>query len=348
MGGLFDGIKPEEFYGSSYHVASLLGLPIILVLNTASSSYSIAAILRGGFQAMATKVNIAGVILNNVASDNHEKLLSEAIKMHTDVPLLGCVRRQDEILSSRHLGIKTGGLETDDSYYEACADLVDRYIDIEFLRNLAVDAEYTSESVDIHTDKKCLVAYDKAFNFYYDTNFQELRKRGYEIEFFSPLNDEPVDGGADLVYLGGGYPELYAKDIAENSKFMNSLKQFINDNKPVIAECGGMMILTRGIYVGEDYYPMVGTFGADCRMTEKRQALGYVSAKGTGSNESYVGHEFHYSKLENVDEPYFFELEKLTTKARKQDGFYKGKVFAGYTHFHFMSNPSVLDLLLGG
>ncbi len=95
---------------------------------------------------------------------------------------------------------------------------------------------------------------------------------------------------------------------------MNSLKQFINDNKPVIAECGGMMILTRGIYVGEDYYPMVGTFGADCRMTEKRQALGYVSAKGTGSNESYVGHEFHYSKLENVDEPYFFELEKTYNK----------------------------------
>ena len=333
--GLFDGIKPEGFYGSSHHVAETIGFPVVMVLNCASTSYSVAATLKG-FQSMA-EVPVAGVILNNVASSNHEKLLKEAVRMHTDIPVLGCVPRQGELLGSRHLGIKTA-FEVDDDYFARCADLVSDYIDLDALSKLEVTADFDWSSNLPKPDKVCYVAYDKAFNFYYEANLYELKKRGYRIKKFSPLADEIVDG-ADMVLLGGGYPELYAEELSSCKNFLNSVRNY---KKPMLAECGGMMVLTKGIHTSSGYYEMAGVFDAECRMTEKRQALGYVKASG-----KYVGHEFHYSKLENVNEAYHFQLEKLTNGKLTNDGFMKGKTFAGYAHYHFMGDPSILDMTLG-
>jgi len=336
--GLFDGIKPEGFFGSSHHVASLLNLPVILVLNCASTSYSVAATLKG-FQAMSD-VPVAGVILNNVASANHEKLLKEAVLMHTDIPVLGCVPRQGELIGSRHLGIKTA-FEADEAYFERCADLIADYIDINALLEIEVPVD-GSVLQQYPADKVCYVAYDKAFNFYYEANFCELQKRGYQIKYFSPLADETVDG-ADMVYIGGGYPELYAEELSKCTNFMNSIKQFAG--KPMLAECGGMMTLTKGIHTADGYFEMAGIFDAECRMTEKRQALGYVKAYNE-VEKGFVGHEFHYSKLENVNEDYVFTLEKLTNKKQTCDGFINGKTYGGYAHFHFMSDTSILDMIL--
>lgn len=356
--GLFDGIRPENFFGSSYQVASMVNLPIILVLNTASTSYSIAAILKG-FDSLCTDTTIAGVILNNIASDNHENLLREAITMYTDIPIVGCVRRQkDLILGSRHLGIKTA-LEVDDAYLTACADLVDMYIDMDFLQNLSTSNKYcnnSNENKDIATNTKsnktCYIAYDKAFNFYYEANLIELRERGYQIKLFSPLNNETVEK-ADFVYIGGGYPEIYAKEISENTAFLNSIKIYVESGKPLLAECGGMMILTEGISTEEGYFPMAGFFSAKSEMTKKRQALGYINAAvkeemiKSFRGIQYIGHEFHYSKLYDIKEPYLFTLKKLTTGTEKEDGFYKKRTLASYAHFHFASTPSILDVVLG-
>ncbi|XOB66126.1 cobyrinate a,c-diamide synthase [Deferribacteres bacterium DY0037] len=338
--GFFDGIRPDGFYGSSHHVASVIGMPVVLVMNCASTSYSVAATLRG-FQVMSD-VPVAGVILNNVASGNHEKLLKEAIRMHTDIPVLGCVPRQGELIGSRHLGIKTA-FEVDNRYMDRCADLVCEYIDMNRLKELTVDVVPIEKDVQAE-DKVCYVAYDKAFNFYYEANFYELQKRGYSIKKFSPLADERVDG-ADMVYLGGGYPELYAEDLAECTGFLRSVSDFSESGKPVLAECGGMMALTKGIHTESGFCEMAGIFDAECRMMEKRQALGYVRAFNN-DYEGLVGHEFHYSKLENVNENYFFNLEKLTNKKLTQDGFLKGKTYGGYAHFHFMSDPTILDIIM--
>lgn len=335
--GLFDGIRPENFLGSSYDVASRLGLPVLLVLNAASSSYSMAAVLKG-FQTLAEKTPVAGVVLNNVASANHEKLLCEAVRMHTDVPVTGCVPKMGELLSSRHLGVKTA-LETSAEYYDQCADIADKYINISSLEKADITlndspAEYPEP------DKVCLAAFDRAFNFYYEANFHELRKRGYRIKKFSPLCDEPVED-ADLLYMGGGYPELYADELSKNKNFIDSLRAFCDSGRAVLAECGGMMVLTKGIHTSEGYYPMTGFFDAECRMTAKRQALGYVRTDG-----GHVGHEFHYSAFENVKEPYYTQLTKLTNGKVSSDGFYRERTYGGYAHFHFMGEPSILDMIL--
>jgi len=341
--GLFDGIRPEGFFGSSYHIAKILRLPVVMVINASSSSYSIAAVLKG-FQCMADSVEISGVILNNVASANHEKLLTEAVKMHTGVKIAGCVPRQKDLLASRHLGLKTA-LETDEKYMNTCADIADSYIDIDYLNTLSAEDQPLRRKPVYSTDKLCLAAFDKAFNFYYDANFIELQKRGYRVEFFSPLKDESVEK-ADLLYLGGGYPELYARELSGCSSFTTSLRDYSESGRPVIAECGGMMALTGGIHTDEGFHRMSGVFDAECRMMEKRQALGYVRAYNKNYPAGFTGHEFHYSALENVKEPYLFNIEKLTTGKVKEDGFLKRKTFAGYTHFHFMSSPSILDLIL--
>jgi cobyrinic acid a,c-diamide synthase len=287
-------------------------------------------------------VPVAGVILNNVASGNHEKLLTEAVRMHTDIPVLGCVPKQGELIGSRHLGIKTA-FEVDDRYMDRCADLVCEYIDMNLLKKLTVDVP-TAEILGQKGEKICYVAYDKAFNFYYEANFYELGKYGYSVKKFSPLADETVDG-ADMVYLGGGYPELYAEELAKCTNFLSSVSNFSKSAKPVLAECGGMMALTKGIHMEGGFCKMAGVFDAECRMMEKRQALGYVRAFND-EYEGFTGHEFHYSRLENVNENYFFNLEKLTNIKLTQDGFLKGKTYGGYAHFHFMSEPSILDMIL--
>lgn len=341
--GLFDGISPEGFAGSSYDIALKLGLPVVLVINAASVSYSVAGVVNG-FQSLAKGVRIAGVVLNNVASANHERLLTQALDVHCSVPVTGCVPRQNQLLESRHLGIKTA-LEVHDTYMESCADIADKYIDMEFLQSLQAEDVLPDDVVYPMPDKICMVAYDKAFNFYYEANFHALRKRGYEIRLFSPVAGEGF-ADADLLYIGGGYPELYANELSAQTQTLADIREYCADGGRVIAECGGMMLLTKGIHTSDGFYEMTGYFDAECRMAERRQALGYVLASADGV-QMYAGHEFHYSYIDKCNELHFFNLEKLTTGDMKYDGFCKGNVFAGYTHFHFMSEPSVLELILG-
>jgi cobyrinic acid a,c-diamide synthase len=343
--GLFDGISAEEFYGSSYHVASILGLQVILVIDAASASYSISAVIKG-FELLCEKVKIAGIILNNVASDNHEKLLRESIKIYTEIPVIGCIHKQKEkLISSRHLGIKTA-LETDSDYYKYCSDLIKAYLNTELLENIFFDKNkitFIYKKISFAQTGLCYVAFDKSFNFYYDANLKFLEDIGFRLKYFSPLKNETVED-ADFIYLGGGYPEIYAKEISENKKFLNSLRKHVRDNKPLLAECGGMMILTKGIYCNDVFYEMSGVFDAKTILTEKRQALGYV--KAIKKDKEFIGHEFHYSKLIDVNEPYFFTLQKVTTGKLKKDGFFKKRTLASYVHFHFLSNPCILDLIL--
>ena len=344
--GLFDGIEPRRFGGSSYDVAVQLGLPVVAVLNASSCSYTIAALLRG-LQSLCRATPLVGVIVNQVASSNHERLIRSALEHHTDIPLLGCVPRQEKPLApTRHLGITTAA-EMDEGYYEACADLVEQHIDLMALAAIdltmppAIWCEPTSE-----TSRICAVARDHGFNFYYEANLREIERRGFALKYFSPLAGETVPE-ADFIYIGGGYPELYAETLSSRQDMHQWLRQHSTDGRPLLAECGGMMLLTKGIVDGEDrHHPMTGIFDARCRMTGKRQALGYVQIQEPTSLTGLVGHEFHYSTLEEVNEPYVFSLKKVTNGARSRDGFSKDKTLAGYVHFHFSSQPSLLDWLL--
>jgi cobyrinic acid a,c-diamide synthase len=340
--GFFDGIEAAAFTGSSHHVASCLGVPAVIVLDAASMSYTSAAVLKG-MQALGG--DIAGVIINNAASLNHENLIKDAIR-RPGLSVFGCVPKQSEpLVKSRHLGIQTA-METDSEYYRKCAELVRNFIDLNALSKLEIKGKFTSSPENYTAPTKiCAVALDAAFSFYYEANFRELRKRGYDLRFFSPLKGETIEN-ADMVYLGGGYPELYIRDLKSAGAVLDWLREHSESGRPMLGECGGMMILTDGINVEEEFHRMAGVFSAECRMTARRQALGYVRVIDSPYLNGLVGHEFHYSVLENVHEPYFFNLEKITSKALSQDGFLKKRTLAGYVHFHFGSQPNVLDFLL--
>jgi cobyrinic acid a,c-diamide synthase len=343
--GFFDGINHENFQGSTYNVAAKLGLPAVIVLNAASCSYTLTAILKG-IKELAKDAQIAGYILNNIASTNHENLIRNAVTHHTDLQFFGSVPKQAEpLVKSRHLGIKTA-LETDDEYYEKCGSLVTQYVDIEALAKLETAKTFETVADDNKQQGKiCAVAYDEAFNFYYEANLRELKRRGYELKYFSPLKGEIAEN-ADFIYIGGGYPELYVRTLSNNTAMLKWLKSFSEQGGAMLCECGGMMLLTEGLTVGDKFYPLAGVFKAESKMTERRQALGYVKVTDNPILNGLVGHEFHYSKLENVREDYFYSLEKLTSKTRSADGFYKNNTLAGYAHFHFLSEPSVLDFIL--
>ncbi|AJF05498.1 cobyrinate a,c-diamide synthase [Geoalkalibacter subterraneus] len=344
--GLFDGIEPRRFGGSSYDVAVQLGLPVVVVLNAASCSYTIAALLRG-LQSLCRSTPLVGVIVNQLASSNHERLIRSALEQHTDIPVLGSVPRQTNPLApSRHLGITTAA-EMEENYFDACADLVQQHVNLDALSAIDLTSELQWQEQGIpKTTRICAVARDHAFNFYYEANLREIERRGYALRFFSPLAGETVPE-ADFIYIGGGYPELYAETLSTRQELHQWLLQHSAASRPLLAECGGMMLLTKGIVDGEGrHHPMTGIFAARCRMTGKRQALGYVQVQEPISLTGLVGHEFRYSTLEDVNEPYVFTLEKVTNGARSRDGFIKSKTLAGYVHFHFSSQPSLLDWLL--
>ncbi len=349
--GFFDGIDYKTFKASTYDIASMLNLPAFLVLDGSSSSFSLAATVKGINQ-LSKNVPIKGVIVNNIASYTHENMVVNSIEYHTDTKILGVIYKDELIgLPSRHLGVYMS-YETSNSTYEKAAKAVKQSIDIkEIVRQSPVYIQNVSSiKSNASSSKTAFVAYDEAFNFYYQNNLDILRSAGYDIQFFSPIKNEMVEN-ADFVYLGGGYPELFADKLSQSTDTINSIQEHINANRPLLAECGGMIYLTKGIHKEDGkFYKFCGVFDAECRMSKKRSALGYVYVEGLGRLKGIngIGHEFHYSYLTNVKEPYIFKIKKLTTNEERFDGFLKNSALASYTHFCFSKkNEWILDFLGG-
>ncbi len=353
--GLFDGIDHKNFKASSYDIASILKLPIFLVVDSSSSSFSISAVIKG-FETLSRNAKIKGVILNNTASPTHEKMLRDAIEYYCDAKVIGALPKiKDLTIGSRHLGIQTA-LETDDNFYSRISKLVDENINLDELLEMSIiDIEEPSNSAvsDNMPRKIACLAYDKAFCFYYNHNIDVLKNMGFDIRYFSILNNETVEG-CDFVYLGGGYPELYAERLSYASAAIQSIREHIEQNRPLLAECGGMMFLTKGIFIDNNFYEFCGVFDAKCRMSTKRSALGYVKVKPRSnlffldSSESLTGHEFHYSFLEEVKEDFAIDIEKITANRKRPDGFVKNRCFASYTHFMFSNKNNFIKRFFGG
>ncbi len=347
--GYFDGIDYKTFKASSYDIASILSVPVILVLDASSSSFSISAVVKG-IESLSDNAGIGGVILNNIVSPTHESMVVNAVLHHTNTEVLGVVYKDDSVkLPLRHLGVYTS-FETDSSLYNKLGKLIEKNIDLDKLLSIgSINLNPTKQSKTLKFKKKAYVAYDKAFNFYYRHNLDVLNELGYEIVFFSPMENESFDD-ADFVYLGGGYPELFAEKLSLSDKTMKSITNHIESNKPLLAECGGMIYLTKGLYDDLQFHKFCGVFDAKCKMSKKREALGYVNVSGLGklSNISAVGHEFHYSYLVDVNEEYVFKIKKLTSDNKKFDGFIKNSALASYTHFYFSKvNEWIFDFLGG-
>ncbi|MBN2333832.1 MAG: cobyrinate a,c-diamide synthase [Deltaproteobacteria bacterium] len=351
--GLFDGFSPTSLEGSSADCARLLGLPVILVVDAGGMAGSIAPLVKG-FCEFNGEISIAGVIANNVGSDSHGQLLQEALAGADLPPLLGALPNKEEWqLEERHLGLvpflenrKANG------WFERLADGAERHIDID--RLLAIVRMPKPAASVVRTVQKAAVrlalARDRAFHFYYPDNLYLLRQAGFEIVEFSPLTDRELPVGTQLVMLGGGFPEVFAAELAGNESMRSAIKAFAGHGGMIYAECGGFMYLGESLEnaVG-DRFPMCGVVPGRSHMTPKLCSLGYrevatVSKTPFGPPGTTLrGHEFHWSEMElsQPRQPLYLQVDRTSTG--KQCGIHDQNVMASYIHLHFGATPGVID-----
>ena len=376
--GMYDGNI------STADLAVTLDLPVILVVDADGMAESAGAVVKGfadygnrrGKARLAP--TISGVIFNRVASDRHLKRLKDSVQ---DIPVLGYLPRDlDFKIPHRHLGLVVAEEEPiTKEEIDKLADAVIENIDIETIMNRSevrgqgpgkqsetenIVSPLTPRPLDPSTPSaKIAVAYDKAFCFYYEDNLDLLRKSGAEIVTFSPSSDSAVPVEADALYIGGGYPELYAQQLSQNKSMLESIRSRIDDGMPAYGECGGFMYMTEGMNDFDNiFYPMLGVFPFKTKMTKKRARLGYREAllqedSILGNKGSSVrGHEFHYSEIKDSGQRSAVSGQEITESTTTEliysvkdgsgsnlgdEGYRVRNALGSYIHLHFGSNPSI-------
>lgn len=340
--GLFDGSRKME--GSSAEVAKLLGLPVILLVNAASSAYSVGASIYG-YKHWQKGLNIVGVVFNRVASENHYQFLKDAAT-DAGVESLGYIPKTNALdVPSRHLGLSLEELARLDHFPNAVADLVEQYVDVERLLELCSTSRPTlpQEPTRQRGDWRIAVAQDEAFNFIYPENIRHLETYG-EVRYFSPLRDEALPEGCNFVYLPGGYPEFYLEQLSRNTKMRTAITQYAKAGGYLLAECGGMMYLCRNIIDDQGKpYPMCGILGTEATMQDMRLSLGYRQLETKGGF-GMRGHEFHYSRLTDPDMLPSVAVQQGARGQKVATPLYRYlNVIAGYTHLYW-AEQNLLDL----
>ncbi len=358
--GLFDGSSAKGIEGSTAQVALWLDAPVLLVVNAHGMARSIAPLVRG-FSRFEEGLRIAGVVANMCGSAGHGRWLSEALEAAGEPPLLGAVPRGAfPEISSRHLGLlpaaETGWSgETEDRLAHAAEEHIRLDALLEQVRDGAPAAGPSGSPRATGEGIRLGVARDAAFQFYYPDLFDLLRDRGCEIVPFSPVKDPSLPERLDALYLGGGYPENYAKALSRNRSMIAAVREFCASGRPLYAECGGLMYLCSGIELpGAERHELAGILPVWSRMLEKRKALGYVEATLERDSlfgrrgDSFRGHEFHYSELtgspvgidgwEGV-----YALRRNRTGEVRAEGYSRGNVLASYAHLHLASKPGGID-----
>lgn len=359
MMGLFDGKSGNTEAGSSAEIAKLLKLPVVLVLDASKTARSIAAVVLG-FEMFDPDLQLAGVILNRVASERHYGMLAAAIETSCKTRILGWLPREPVIaIPERHLGLQGAAEQASagnqDTAVDALAALAEKHLDLDRLLELQcgldlTEVEPTSQPLSESPDAvRVGVPSDYAFSFYYEDNLDLLRRQGVEIVSFSPMKDTLLPPDLDGLYLGGGYPELYAKQLSVNWQMLQAVRAFAASGKPVYAECGGMLYLSEGLTTADGLaYPMAGVLPLCMEMTNKLVQFGYVTIDLTndcllGPKGTVVrGHSFHYSRIvsqKTVATGY--RVQYSMSGKEEFEGFYCGNVLASYIHLHFRANPSI-------
>lgn len=326
--GMFDGYSAMR--GSSADIARLLGLPIILVVNTASVAYSVAATIYG-FKKFIPDTNIAGVIFNRVASESHFSFLREACR-DAGVECLGYICRDSALtVPSRHLGLTLSARPEMNAFIDVAADAVETSVNLDRLLEITGTNTFRNTSLPIlpSNGKTIAVATDEAFNFVYRANIDRLKDDGYRIVEFSPIHDSELPD-ADFVYLPGGYPELYAKELSGNKGMIESICRYVEDGGRMWAECGGMIYLCESI----DGIPLCGILPLRCTMEDAKLSLGYRTVDF--GSFSIRGHEFHYSRIENPEGLPSVASQKNVRGKDVSTPVYRNKnTLASYTHLYW-------------
>ncbi|MGV8073073.1 MAG: cobyrinate a,c-diamide synthase [Syntrophobacteraceae bacterium] len=354
--GLYDGYDGTGEAGSSAEMAKWLGLPVVLIVDARSMARSAAALVCG-FSRFDPKLNLAGVIFNRTGGEVHLQYLKEAMSAALpDIAVLGGIPYEDSInIPERHLGLVTSDeLQLTSEWQQVAGRMAERFIDLDLLLNRAEYGRKDLFEVAENPENKAhhptiiAIARDAAFCFYYPDNFEMLRKSGAELRFFSPLSGEGIPDGASGLYLGGGYPELFAENLSERTGFFDSLRRAALKGMPIYAECGGLMVLSRFIESVEGKrYRMGGILPFGTRMLSGLKALGYTEVEIRqpcllgDPGIKLKGHEFHYSEIIEDEPPsslqYAYYLRKRKLEAARLEGFSVGSVLAGYIHLHWGS-----------
>ena len=343
--GLYEGFSGSDDTGSTAYVAKALGLPVILVVNAASLTRSAAAIING-FRAFDPDVKIAGVVLNKVSNGQHSDKLDAVMSTYcSDVKLVGKIRKDNEnVLEQRYLG-----LHTLESYDTGCIEPLERLVstlDTDMLMDIAEtfpsDLPDSSPYVKRDSGLKAAVPYDRAYSFMYRENVECLEASGVKVLKFRPSDGEPLPD-ADMAYLCGGYPELYAEGISSNWDFLEGMKQMSDEGKPILGECGGLMTLCSEMRTSDgNVCPMAGCFDAVADMVGKRHGPTYVIADALPENPlfsgSVKGHEYHYSEVVPNSARYCFSLRRGQGIADKMDGLLVNRTVGTYMHQHALSS----------
>ena len=342
--GYYDGLGLSTTRASSYEVAKVTDSPVVLVVNAKGASLSVLATVQG-FLTFCPDSHIRGVILNQCTAMTY-KALAKAIEDKLGIRVLGYLPKlADCALESRHLGLVTAAEITDlKEKLQKLAHQAEKTIDLEGLLTLAKEAPpITCDPIALPKLEpvRIAVAKDNAFCFYYADSLEALEEMGAEIIEFSPIHHKKLPENIHGLYLGGGYPELYARQLSDNKTMLESIRNALQKGLPCIAECGGFMYLTEAI--GE--YPMVGFLPGNCFDNGKLTRFGYVTLRAGMDNmlckagEQIPAHEFHHWDCTQPGSG--FTAAKPTGKSWDCVAA-TDTLYAGYPHFHFYANPAFL------
>jgi len=361
--GLYDGSIDSTGHGSSAHLAKILQTPVILVINAKGLAQSAGAIVMG-FKEFDKDIKLSCVIVNNVASYSHYEYIKKSIEDNCSVAVLGYLKKDIEVnIPERHLGlISSEEGRINSSLYEKLGQMVLETIDIDRLLDVAGSADVFPDydKLIFHGNNDTLnatlaIAKDNAFCFYYQDDIDLFEIMGAKIKYFSPLNDRYLPDDIDGIFMGGGFPELYADKLMKNESMRNSILEAHKQGIVIYGECGGMMYLLEKLIDCEGRsFKMSGILSGSSRMENKRQGLGYVIADAICDNvickrgDTFRAHEFHWSKLQDVpdDTTFAYNARKSNGKRSGVDGICKNNVLASYTHIHFSSNPELARNIL--
>ncbi len=350
--GLYDGEDAQGTH-SSAELSKLLRTPVILIIPAAKVTRTVAAIALG-IKILDPQVEIAGVVLNRVATSRQESVIRQAVESEVGLPVLGVVPQiEGDLLPSRHLGLVTPQEhERALQVIASMADIVRQSVDIVKVQTIASNADsleapeqYRPSAGSSARGLRIGIFQSPAFTFYYPENLEAIDQCGATRVPIDPLQDRMLPN-LDALYIGGGFPETHAASLAANSEFRNSVAQAAQRGLPVWAECGGLMFLSRALHWQGSRYPMAGVFPVDVTLGKTPAGHGYEEVLVDRPNPfvdagtTLRGHEFHYSRVEGEEQlNAVFEVRRGTGLGNGRDGMVMHNVLASYLHLHVLGAP---------
>ena len=352
--GIFDGVNAEGEF-STAELALQLDLPVLLVVNCSKTTRTVAALVLG-CQAFDPRIRYAGVILNQIATSRHESIIRQSLEKYTDLPVLGIMPRlKQDIFPMRHLGV------TPHQEYAEAGEAVDRlaalaenHFDLDAIIVGMREVIPLPPESGIHAAPKLTIGVlrDAAFQFYYEENLEALRTAGAKLVMINALSSRELPPDLDGLYIGGGFPETSARQLADNISFRQSIRERIDAGLPVYAECGGLIFLGRSILLQGQEYPLAGVFPVTFALSAQPQAHGYSTFTVEKANSFYPvgarikGHEFRYSMVHQWDgmtEDLVLNMKRGAGFYGGRDGLVKNNVLALYTHVMASGTPQWVE-----